>query len=66
MDFDLLFNHVLKNPNSYPGNHQKPNFSKKAGKELDSLAQLHIIINEMINNIHMNLLQGKSIFLKSK
>ena len=55
-----------KNPESYPGKQHNPNMNKRNGKELDSLAQYHIIIDKMISNIHTNLLKGKSVFLKSK
>jgi hypothetical protein len=57
---------MKRNPLSYPGKQHEPNFNKLKNEELDSMAQHHIIINEMIQNIHDNLLKGKSVFLKSK
>ena len=64
MNFDRIFKHILKNPQSYPGKQHQPNMNKLKQKELDSLAQFHLIIQEMIRNIHDNLLKGHSVFLK--
>jgi hypothetical protein len=64
MNFDKIFKHILKNPASYPGKQHHPNMNKIKSKELDSLAQFHIIIHEMIQNIHDNLIKGHSVFLK--
>ena len=64
MNIDKIFKHIQKNPQSYPGKQHQPNMNKHKKKELDSLAQYHIIINEMILNIHENLLKGHSVFLK--
>ena len=66
MNFDQIFKHILRNSQSYSGKQHQPNINKKSGKELDPLAQYHIIIDNMISNIHTNLLKGKSVFLKSK
>lgn len=64
MNLDQVYKHILKNPQSYPGLHLKPNLNKFSKQELDSLSQFHIVIDHMIENVHLNLLKGKSVFIK--
>lgn len=66
MNLDGVFKHILKNPKSYPGLHLNPNLNKLCKQELDSLSQFHLIVDEMIRNIHINLLKGKSVFVKGE